>query len=54
MTEEQAQEIDTRADNEVEDAVQFSEESAEPGEEWIRQSAVYAAHIPVDPPIHGE
>lgn len=54
LTEEQAQEIDARVDTEIEEAVQYAEESAEPGAEWIRQSAVYSAYIPVDPPIHGE
>ncbi|HEU5089511.1 MAG TPA: pyruvate dehydrogenase (acetyl-transferring) E1 component subunit alpha [Roseiflexaceae bacterium] len=50
----QIKEIDVSVDEQVEEAVHFADESAEPGTEWIRQSAVYAAPIEVDPPIHGE
>lgn len=54
LTEAEAQKIDDQADKDVEEAVQFADESAEPGDEWILQKAVYAAPIHVDPPIHGE
>jgi len=46
--------LDQRIDDEVEEAVRFSEESPEPGHEWIKQSGVYAQAIEVSPAIHGE
>jgi len=54
FTEQDAAAIDAQVDEQVEAAVQFAEESPEPGQEWIRQSGVYAAPIEVNPPIHGE
>jgi pyruvate dehydrogenase E1 component alpha subunit len=54
MTKEQAEQIEEQADATVEEAVRFADESAEPGQEWIKQSAVYAAPIDVAPPIHGD
>ncbi len=54
MTEAQANELELRIDDEVEETVQFAEESEAPGLEWITQAGVYAEAIPVDPPIHGE
>lgn len=51
---EAAAKIDEVVDEQVEQSVQFADESAEPGDEWIRQDAVYAQAIHVDPPIHGE
>ncbi|HMO56878.1 MAG TPA: pyruvate dehydrogenase (acetyl-transferring) E1 component subunit alpha [Roseiflexaceae bacterium] len=54
LTEEQARAIESRIDDQVEESVRFSEESPEPGVEWIKQSGVYAEAIAVDPPIHGE
>lgn len=53
-TTQQLREIDNTIDDQVEEAVRFSEESPEPGHEWILQSGVYAAPIMVNPPIHGE
>jgi len=54
LTEESARAIEAKIDDEVEESVRFSEESPEPGAEWIKQSGVYAEAIAVDPPIHGE
>ncbi|MEN9937127.1 MAG: hypothetical protein RLZZ387_3706 [Chloroflexota bacterium] len=54
LSEKDADAIDERVDDEVEAAVEFAEESPEPGHEWILQSGVYAAPIEVNPPIHGE
>lgn len=54
FSEKDADAIDERVDDQVEDAVTFAEESPEPGHEWIRQSGVYAEAIEVNPPIHGE
>jgi pyruvate dehydrogenase E1 component alpha subunit len=54
LSEEKAKAIEEEIDRVVEETVQFSDESPEPGDEWIAQSAVYAAPIKVDPPIHGE
>jgi pyruvate dehydrogenase E1 component alpha subunit len=54
LAEARAKAIEDAIDDIVEEAVRFSEESPEPGEEWILQSGVYAAPIVVDPPIHGE
>jgi pyruvate dehydrogenase E1 component alpha subunit len=54
LTEERAKVIDDAVDEIVEESVRFSEESPEPGEEWILQSGVYAAPIAVHPPVHGE
>ena len=54
LSEDDAQKIDDQVEEQVEAAVQFAEESAEPGDEWIKQSAVYAEAIEVNPPIHGD
>jgi pyruvate dehydrogenase E1 component alpha subunit len=54
LSDEKAKAIEEEVDRVVEETVQFSDESPEPGDEWIVQSAVYAAPIKVDPPIHGE
>jgi pyruvate dehydrogenase E1 component alpha subunit len=54
FAEKDAERIDEEVDDQVEAAVQFAEESEEPGLEWIKQSGVYAAPIDVNPPIHGE
>jgi pyruvate dehydrogenase E1 component alpha subunit len=54
LSNERAQAIETEIDELVEETVRFAEESDEPGDEWIRQDAVYAAAITVEPPVHGE
>lgn len=54
LDEERARQIEAEADEQVEEAVRFAEESPEPGAKWIAQSAVYAEAIAVNPPLHGE
>jgi pyruvate dehydrogenase E1 component alpha subunit len=54
FSEQDAEAIDEQVDDQVEAAVGFAEESAEPGHEWIMQSGVYAEAIEVNPPVHGE
>lgn len=54
MSEDTAHGIENDIDAVVEESVRFAEESPEPDDQWIRQDAVYAAAVAVDPPVHGE
>jgi pyruvate dehydrogenase E1 component subunit alpha len=47
MTEEQAKQIETQIDTEVEEAVSFADESPVPGDKWLTEAGVYAKPISV-------